>query len=44
MEYIEIPNHKFFVETQGHPEFTSRPLNPNPFFLGFVKACLGVNN
>lgn len=39
MEYIEIPNHKFFIGTQGHPEFTSRPLAPNPLFLGFVKAC-----
>jgi len=41
MEFLEIPNHKFFVATQAHPEFTSRPLNPNPIFLGFVKACMG---
>lgn len=35
----ELPNHKFFVATQAHAEFTSRPLNPSPLFLGFVKAC-----
>ncbi|KKQ07484.1 MAG: CTP synthase, partial [Candidatus Daviesbacteria bacterium GW2011_GWB1_36_5] len=31
MEFLEIPNHRFFIATQAHPEFTSRPLNPNPF-------------
>jgi len=41
MEFLEIPNHRFFIATQAHPEFTSRPLNPNPLFLGFVKSCLG---
>jgi CTP synthase len=39
VEFIEIPKHKFFVATQAHAEFTSKPLNPNPSFLGFVKAC-----
>lgn len=38
-EFIEIPKHKFFVASQAHLEFTSRPLTPNPSFLGFVKAC-----
>lgn len=41
MEFLEIPKHKFFVATQAHPEFTSSLLNPNPMFLGFVKACIG---
>jgi CTP synthase len=41
MEFLEIPKHKFFVATQAHPEFTSSLLNPNPVFLGFVKACTG---
>jgi CTP synthase len=36
----EIPNHKFFLGTQFHPEFTSRPLKPNPLFDGFIKACI----
>lgn len=40
MEFLERKDHKFFVATQAHPEFTSRPLKPNPLFLGFVKACL----
>jgi CTP synthase len=40
MQILELPNHKFFVGSQFHPEFTSRPLTPNPLYLGFVKACL----
>jgi len=39
MEFLELPSHKFFVATQAHPEFLSRPLKPHPLFLGFVKAC-----
>ncbi len=40
MEFLELPNHKFFVATQAHPEFKSRPLNPHPLFLGFIRACI----
>jgi len=40
MQIGELPNHKFFLGTQFHPEFTSRPLKPNPLFDGFVKACI----
>ncbi len=40
MEFIELSNHKFFVATQAHPEFTSSLLEPNPLFYGFIKACL----
>lgn len=40
VEIIEIPNHPFFVGTQFHPEFKSRPLNPHPLFREFIKACL----
>lgn len=40
VEFIEIPNHRFFVATQSHPELKSRLLNPAPLFYGFVKACL----
>jgi len=40
MEFLELPNHKFFVATQAHPEFTSRFEKPNPLFLGFVKVCI----
>ncbi|MBI4154134.1 CTP synthase, partial [Candidatus Woesearchaeota archaeon] len=40
-EFIEIPGHKFFVATQAHAEFTSRPLEPNPLFMGFIGAAAG---
>ncbi|MCL2861920.1 MAG: CTP synthase [Firmicutes bacterium] len=40
VEAIEIPNKKFFVAVQFHPEFKSRPNRPHPLFLGFVKASL----
>jgi len=41
MEFLELPNHRFFIATQAHPEFLSRPLKPHPLFLEFVKACIG---
>jgi CTP synthase len=40
MEFIELPNHKFFAATQAHPEFKSRLGDAAPLFLGFVKACM----
>ena len=40
MEFIELPEHKFFVATQAHPEFKSRLESPSPLFCGFLKACL----
>jgi len=40
VEAIELPNHKFFVGTQFHPEYKSRPLSPHPLFTGFVQAAL----
>jgi len=42
MQIGELPSHKFFIGTQFHPEFTSRPLKPNPIFDGFIKASLEV--
>lgn len=39
VEAIELPNHPFFIGTQFHPEYISRPLTPHPIFLGFVNAC-----
>lgn len=39
MEFAELPNHRFFIVTQAHPEFKSRFGNPSPLFCGFVKAC-----
>ena len=40
VEIIELPNHPFFLATQFHPEFRSRPDSPHPLFLGFVKAVV----
>jgi CTP synthase len=40
VEIIEIPEHPFFVASQFHPEFRSRPWEPHPLFAGFVKAAL----
>ena len=42
VELIELPTsvHPFFVGTQGHPEYKSRPLHPHPLFVGFMKAAL----
>lgn len=40
VEIIEIKNHPFFVAVQFHPEFKSRPLNPHPLFLEFIKSCI----
>jgi len=40
VEIIELKNHPFFIATQFHPEFKSRPLRPHPLFREFVKAGL----
>lgn len=40
VEIIELPNHPFFVGTQFHPEFKSRPLAPHPLFREFIRAAL----
>ncbi|OGE16130.1 CTP synthase [Candidatus Daviesbacteria bacterium RIFCSPHIGHO2_12_FULL_37_11] len=39
VEIIELKGHPFFVGTQFHPELKSRPLNPHPLFMGFIKAA-----
>ena len=39
VEAIELSNHPFFIGTQYHPEYKSRPLSPHPLFLEFVKAA-----
>ncbi len=44
MEFMELPDKKCFIATQGHPEFTSRLSNPNPMFLHFVDAADGDHN
>ena len=38
VEMIELPNHPFFVGSQFHPEYQSRPFRPHPLFVGLLKA------
>ena len=42
VEIIELPQdvHPFFLGTQYHPEYRSRPLKPHPIFLSYLEACL----
>ena len=40
VEMIEIPDHPWFLATQAHPEFKSRPNRPHPLFRGFIEAAL----
>ena len=38
IEFVEAPKSRFFVATQAHPEFKSRPLNTHPLFMEFIKS------
>ncbi len=42
VEIVELPQntHPFYLGTQGHPEYKSRPFNPHPIFIGFLTACM----
>ncbi len=40
VEVVELPDHRWFVGTQYHPEYSSTVLNPNPLFISFVKAAI----
>ena len=40
VEIVEIPKHPYFIASQFHPEFKSRPTEPHPLFLGLVTAAL----
>ena len=42
VEAIEIKDHPFFIGTQFHPEYISRPLDPHPLFVEFIRVCLGL--
>ena len=43
MEFMELPTHSYFVATQAHPEFKSRPMKPAPLFDGFINAVKKKN-
>ncbi len=40
VEYVEAASHPYYVATQAHPEFKSRPTRPHPMFTGLIKAAL----
>jgi CTP synthase len=42
MQIVELPQdvHPYFIGTQAHPELTSRPLRPQPMFVGLIKAAM----
>ncbi|MDO8584430.1 MAG: CTP synthase [bacterium] len=39
IELVELKNHPFFIASQFHPEFLSRPMRPHPLFVGLLKAA-----
>lgn len=44
MQILELPEHPYFIGTQAHPELTSRPLHPQPLFVGLVAAAQRQRN
>ena len=43
-EFIEIKNHPFYIWTQAHPEFKSRPLDPQPLFVKLIEVAKELNH
>lgn len=43
VEYVEAPKHPYFVATQAHPEFKSRPYRAHPLFTSFIRAAADEN-
>jgi CTP synthase len=39
VEFVEYPGNDYFVATQAHPEFRSRPMRPHPMFIGLIEAA-----
>jgi CTP synthase len=40
VEIAEMPDHPFYLGTQYHPEFKSRPNRPHPLFISFIDAAI----
>ena len=40
VEIVEIPEKRWYIGTQFHPEYSSTVLHPHPLFMSFIKACL----
>lgn len=43
VEIVECPSHPYFIASQFHPEFKSRPENPHPLFRGLIEAALKLS-
>ena len=41
-EVLESKKHKWFIGVQFHPELKSRPLDPHPLFVSFIKAAINA--
>ena len=39
VEIVEVPEHRWYIGVQFHPEYSSTVLNPHPLFMSFIKAC-----
>ncbi len=44
VEFVESPRNRFFIATQAHPEFKSRPLSVHPLFYSFIKSLKSSQN
>ena len=44
VEVVELPDHRWYIGTQYHPEYSSTVLSPNPIFLSFVDAAIKYKN
>ena len=42
VEIVEIPEHRWYIGTQFHPEYSSTVLHPHPLFMSFIKACIEI--
>ena len=43
VEIVEIPEKRWYIGTQFHPEYSSTVLHPHPLFMSFIKACIFDN-
>ena len=43
VEIVELPDHRWYIGTQYHPEYSSTVLSPHPLFMSFMKAAVAYN-
>ena len=43
VEIVELPQHRWYIGTQFHPEYSSTVLHPHPLFMSFVRACINMS-